>query len=58
MWVANPSTLAAVEKGRKHQAVAVPEEWDNQPNVKSKDVAGVDQLWDQGQWDFMFTSLK
>jgi hypothetical protein len=41
-----------------NNASAIPEEFDNQPNIKSKDVAGVDQLWDIGQWDFMFTSLK
>ena len=40
------------------QAVALPEEFDNQPNIESKDVAGVNQLWDIGQWDFMFSSLK
>jgi peptide/nickel transport system substrate-binding protein len=39
-------------------AVAIPEDFDNQANIKSTDVAGVDDLWDTGSWDFMFTSLK
>ncbi len=40
------------------QAVALPEEFDIQPNIEAKNVAGVDQLWNEGQWDFSFTSLK
>jgi peptide/nickel transport system substrate-binding protein len=39
-------------------AVAIPEEWDNQANIESKDVAGVNDLWDTGTWDYSFTSLK
>jgi peptide/nickel transport system substrate-binding protein len=49
---------ANVDKMLVDQASAIGEEWDNQPNIESHDVAGVDQLWDIGQWDFMFTSLK
>jgi peptide/nickel transport system substrate-binding protein len=60
--VNNPSARAQawanVDKMLVNEAVAIPEEWDNQPNIRSKDVAGVDQLWDIGQWDFMFTSLQ
>jgi peptide/nickel transport system substrate-binding protein len=39
-------------------AAALPEEFDNQPNIESKDVAGVNALWDVGEYDFDFTSLK
>jgi len=39
-------------------AAAVPEDYDNQPNIESRDVAGVDDLWNEGTWDFAFTSLK
>jgi peptide/nickel transport system substrate-binding protein len=39
-------------------AAAVPEDYDNQPNIESSDVAGVDDLWNEGTWDFAFTSLK
>jgi peptide/nickel transport system substrate-binding protein len=60
--VNSPSARAAawakVDKMLVNQAVAVPEDWDNQPNIRSKDVAGVNQLWNTGEWDFMFTSLK
>ena len=30
------------------QAVAVPEDFDNEANIESKDVAGVNQLWNEG----------
>jgi peptide/nickel transport system substrate-binding protein len=55
---ARAQAWANVDKMLVNEAAAIPEEFDNQPNVESKDVAGVDQLWDIGQWDFMFTSLK
>ena len=40
------------------QAVAIPFDWDKQPNIESKDVAGVGDLWNTGQWDYSYTSLK
>jgi peptide/nickel transport system substrate-binding protein len=59
--VVNPTQRAKawanVDRLLVQNASVVPEEFDNQPNVRSKDVAGVDDLWDIGQWDLMFTSL-
>jgi peptide/nickel transport system substrate-binding protein len=49
---------ANVDKMLVNQAVAIPEDFDNQANIESGDVAGVNDLWDTGSWDFMFTSLK
>jgi peptide/nickel transport system substrate-binding protein len=49
---------ANVDKMLVDQAVAIPEDFDNQPDIESKDVAGVDQIWNEGEWDFDFTSLK
>jgi peptide/nickel transport system substrate-binding protein len=49
---------ANVDKLLVDKAVAVPEEFDNQPNIRSKDVIGVNDLWNEGQWDFSYTSLK
>jgi len=58
----NPTQAAAawakVDDMLVDNAVAIPEEWDNQPNIEAGDVAGVNDLWDTGSWDFMFTSLK
>jgi peptide/nickel transport system substrate-binding protein len=47
-----------IDKDLVNKAVALPLEWDTQPNIESKDVAGVNDLWNIGSWDFMFTSLK
>jgi ABC-type oligopeptide transport system substrate-binding subunit len=55
---ARAQAWANVDKMLVDQAVAVPEDFDNQPNVESKDVAGVNQLWNNGTWDFDYTSLK
>lgn len=60
--VINPTARAQawanVDKMLVDQAVAVPEDWDNQAQIESKNVAGVNMLWNEGQWDFAFTSLK
>jgi peptide/nickel transport system substrate-binding protein len=39
-------------------AGAIPWLWDRQPLVTSRDVACARQLWDQGDCDFAYTSLK
>ena len=58
----NPTQAAAawakVDDMLVDNAVALPEEWDNQANIEASNVAGVDDLWNEGSWDFMFTSLK
>jgi peptide/nickel transport system substrate-binding protein len=60
--VVNPAARyqawANVDKMLVSKASAIPEEWDNQPNIESKDVAGINDLWDEGTWDLAFTSLK
>lgn len=60
--VVNPTARAQawanVDKMIVDQADAVPEDFDNQPNIEAKDVAGVNDLWNEGSWDFTFTSLK
>jgi hypothetical protein len=58
----NPSghaqAWANVDKMLVDNAVAVPEDFDNQPNIESKDVHGVNMLWNEGVWDLAFTWLK
>ncbi len=60
--VADPTARAQawanVDKMLVDQAVAIPEDFDNQPNLESKNVAGVNQIWNTGTWDVNFTSLK
>jgi peptide/nickel transport system substrate-binding protein len=55
---ARAQAFANVDKMLVDQAVAIPEDFDNQANIESKDVAGVDSLWNDGTWDMDFTSLK
>ena len=49
---------ANVDKALVADAAAIPEEYDSQPNIEARDVAGVNDLWDEGTWDLAFTSLK
>ena len=60
--VINPAARAQawanVDKMIVNLAAAIPEDFDNQPDIESKDVLGVNQLWNEGEWDFNFTSLK
>jgi peptide/nickel transport system substrate-binding protein len=55
---ARAQAWATVDRLLVSKAAALPEVWDNQANVESKDVAGVNQIWNDGTWDFDFTSLK
>jgi peptide/nickel transport system substrate-binding protein len=41
-----------------NQAVSVPEDFDNQPNVFASNVKWVGDLWDEGEVNFLYTSLK
>jgi peptide/nickel transport system substrate-binding protein len=55
---ARDQAWANIDKMLVADAAAIPEEYDSQPNIESKDVAGVNDLWNVGTWDFAFTSLK
>jgi peptide/nickel transport system substrate-binding protein len=55
---ARAQAFANVDKMLVDQAVAIPEDFDNQPNVESKDVDGINSLWNEGTWDLNFSSLK
>jgi peptide/nickel transport system substrate-binding protein len=39
-------------------ATDVPFDWDKQANIEGSEVAGVGDLWDVGEWDYGYTSLK
>jgi peptide/nickel transport system substrate-binding protein len=55
---ARAAAWAQIDRKLVAQAAAIPFDWDKQPNVESKDVAGVGDLWNSGQWDYSYTSLK
>lgn len=55
---ARAQAWAAVDRLLVEKAVAVPETFNSQASIESSDVAGVNQMWNGGTWDFDFTSLK
>jgi peptide/nickel transport system substrate-binding protein len=55
---ARAQAWAKIDRELVAQAVAIPVAWDKHPNIESKHVAGVGDVWNQGVWDYSFTSLK
>lgn len=55
---ARAEAWAKIDKELVEQAVAVPYDWDKQPNIEAKNIAGVGDVWNEGSWDYNFTSLK
>jgi peptide/nickel transport system substrate-binding protein len=49
---------AAIDRELVDEAVAIPYDWDKQAAIESKDVAGVGNQSNIGDWDYSFTSLK
>jgi peptide/nickel transport system substrate-binding protein len=49
---------AKIDRELVEEAVVVPYEWSREPEIKSKDVDGIGKLWNIGDWDYAFTSLK
>jgi peptide/nickel transport system substrate-binding protein len=55
---ARADAWAKIDEMLVRQAVAAPEIYSIQAQIEGKNVAGVNQLWDTGAWDYAFTSLK
>jgi peptide/nickel transport system substrate-binding protein len=55
---ARAQAWANIDKMLVDQAVAVPQEFDSQPNIQGSTVVPANQLWNVGEPDFSFTSLK
>jgi peptide/nickel transport system substrate-binding protein len=55
---ANNAAWAKVDDLLVQNAVAIPWIWDNQPNIEAANVRGINDLWNVGSWDYVFTSLK
>jgi peptide/nickel transport system substrate-binding protein len=49
---------AKIDRELVEEAVAVPYQWSKEPYIESKDVAGVNEYWNSGTWDYSYTSLK
>jgi peptide/nickel transport system substrate-binding protein len=60
--VNDPSARAAawakIDTEIVEDAAAIPFDWDKQGNVEGSAVKGVGDLWDIGEWDYSWTSLK
>ena len=55
---ARANAWAKIDEEIVKEAMAIPFDWDKQANVEGKEVAGVGQLWNSGEWDLDYTSLK
>ncbi len=55
---ARAKAWAQIDRMITGTAAAIPWLWDKQPLVTSRDVVCARQLWDQGDCDFAYTSLK
>jgi peptide/nickel transport system substrate-binding protein len=55
---ARAQAWANVDQMLVNDAVAVPEDFDDQPTIEGKDVRGISDIWDIGEWDYSFTSIK
>jgi peptide/nickel transport system substrate-binding protein len=55
---ARAQAWAKIDEMLVEQAVAAPEVFVSQANIEGKNVAGVNELWNTGNWDYDFTSLK
>jgi peptide/nickel transport system substrate-binding protein len=55
---ARAAAWANIDKMLVNQAVAAPETFEIQGNIESKDVRGINDLWNGGSWDYSYSSLK
>ncbi|HEY4427403.1 MAG TPA: ABC transporter substrate-binding protein [Solirubrobacteraceae bacterium] len=55
---ARAAAWGKIDKELVEEAVAAPWDWDKQPAVEAKDVAGAGDVWNEASWDYSFTSLK
>jgi peptide/nickel transport system substrate-binding protein len=55
---ARANAWAKIDDELVAQAVAIPYDWEKSPNIESSNVAGVGDLWNAGQWDYTYTSLR
>jgi len=55
---ARATAWANIDRELVDEAVAVPYDWDKQPQIEAGNVAGVGDVWNVGGWDYNFTSLK
>ena len=55
---ARAAAWAKIDEHIVEKALSIPFDWDKQANIEGSGVAGVGDLWDVGEWDYAWTSLK
>jgi peptide/nickel transport system substrate-binding protein len=55
---ARASAWAKIDDELVEDAAAIPFDWEKAPNIEGRGVNGVGDLWNEGAWDYSWTSLK
>jgi peptide/nickel transport system substrate-binding protein len=55
---ARATAWAKIDDELVEDAAAIPFDWDKDPEIEGKDVHGVGDIWNEGSWDYAYTSLK
>ena len=55
---ARASAWAKIDEHIVEKALSIPFDYDKQANIEGSQVQGVGDLWDVGEWDYSWTSLK
>lgn len=55
---ARANAWAKIDVELVEDAAAIPFDWDKQANIEGSDVDGVGDIWNVGEWDYNYTSLK
>jgi peptide/nickel transport system substrate-binding protein len=55
---ARAKAWAKIDEELVEVAAAIPFDWDKQANIEGSGVNGVGDVWNVGEWDYSFTSLK
>ena len=55
---ARAKAWAKIDEELVEDAADIPFDWDKQASIEGSGVAGVGDIWDVGEWDYNYTSLK
>ncbi len=55
---ARAKAWATIDMELVEDAAAIPFDWDKQAGIEGSQVQGVGDIWDVGEWDYSYTSLK
>jgi peptide/nickel transport system substrate-binding protein len=55
---ARAKAWAKIDEELVEDAADIPFDWDKQAGIEGSDVDGVGDIWDVGEWDYNYTSLK